>query len=64
MLTQHYSAHQRRALNQIWNAAGEYGFDPLFLALRSDGEVKITGAECVGKSYPNFFEDIESLRVK
>ena len=21
-------------------------------------------AECVGKSYPNFFEDIESLRVK
>lgn len=33
-------------------------------ALRSDGEVKITGAECVGKSYPNFFEDIESLRVK
>ena len=37
MLTQHYSAQQRRALNQIWNAAGEYGFDPLFLALRSDG---------------------------
>ena len=33
-------------------------------ALRNDGEVKITGAECVGKSYPNFFEDIESLRVK
>lgn len=33
-------------------------------ALRSDGEVKITGAECVSKSYPNFFEDIESLRVK
>ncbi len=33
-------------------------------ALRSDGDVKITGAECVGKSYPNFFEDIESLRVK
>ena len=33
-------------------------------ALRSDGDVKISGAECVGKSYPNFFEDIESLRVK
>ena len=37
MLTQHYSAQQRRALNQIWNAAGEYGFDPLFLALKQDG---------------------------
>ena len=24
MLTQHTSAQQRRALNQIWNAAGEY----------------------------------------
>ena len=37
MLTQHYSAQQRRALNQIWTAAGQYGFDPLFMALRSDG---------------------------
>ena len=37
MLTQHYSAQQRRALNQIWNAAGEYGFDPLFLAQGRDG---------------------------
>ena len=37
MLTQHYSAQQRRALNQIWDAAGIYGFDPLFMALRSDG---------------------------
>lgn len=37
MLTQHYSARQRQALNQIWTAAGSYGFDPLFLALRSDG---------------------------
>ena len=37
MLTQHYSAQQRRALNQIWTAAGQYGFDPLFMALHSDG---------------------------
>ena len=37
MLTQHYSAQQRRALNQIWTAAGQYGLDPLFMALRSDG---------------------------
>ena len=33
-------------------------------ALRSDGEVTIKGAECVSKSYPHFFEDLESLRVK
>lgn len=33
-------------------------------ALRSDGEVTIKGAECVSKSYPDFFEDLESLRVK
>ena len=37
MLTQHYTAQQRRALNQIWTAAGEYGFDPLFLAMGSCG---------------------------
>lgn len=37
MLTQQYSAQQRRALNQIWTAAGQYGFDPLFMALHSDG---------------------------
>ena len=37
MLTQHTSAQQRRALNQIWNAAGEYGFDPLFLAQTAGG---------------------------
>ncbi len=33
-------------------------------ALRSDCEVTIKGAECVSKSYPDFFEDLESLRVK
>ncbi len=31
-------------------------------ALRSDGEVLIHGAECVAKSYPNFFEDLEFIR--
>ena len=33
-------------------------------ALRCAGEVKITAAECVEKSYPTFFEDLESLIVK
>ncbi len=30
----HYTAQQRRALNQVWSAAGRYGFEPLFLAIR------------------------------
>ncbi len=33
-------------------------------ALRGNGEMKILGAECVAKSYPNFFEDLESIRIK
>lgn len=33
-------------------------------ALRSDGAVEIKGAECVEKSYPDFFKDLEHLRVK
>ncbi len=31
------SAKRRRALNQVWAAAGSYGFEPLFLALDSKG---------------------------
>ena len=33
-------------------------------ALRSDGEITIHDAECVAKSFPDFFETLESLRVK
>ncbi len=33
-------------------------------ALRSDGEILIHDAECVAKSYPDFFEALESLRIK
>ena len=32
-------------------------------ALRSDGEILINNAECVAKSFPDFFEVLESLRV-
>ena len=32
-------------------------------ALRSDGEITIRDAECVAKSYPDFFAVLESLRV-
>ena len=33
-------------------------------ALRCDGAITIHGAECVAKSYPDFFEVLEQLRVK
>ncbi len=33
-------------------------------ALRGEGSMKICGAECVAKSYPNFFEDLDSIIVK
>ncbi len=33
-------------------------------ALRSEAPVTITGAECVRKSYPSFFEDLENLRTR
>ena len=37
MGVQTYSAQQRRAVNLIWAAAGEYGFEPKFLAMKTDG---------------------------
>jgi 3-phosphoshikimate 1-carboxyvinyltransferase len=33
-------------------------------ALRCDGEILIRDAECVAKSYPDFFEALQLLRVK
>ena len=33
-------------------------------ALRSTEPITIHGTECVAKSYPHFFEDLESIRVK
>ena len=33
-------------------------------ALRSDGEITIQDAECVAKSYPDFFAVLESLRIE
>ena len=32
--------------------------------LRIEGELEIKNRECVAKSYPSFFEDIESLKVR
>lgn len=50
----HCTAGQRRALNQVWNGAGIYGFEPLFLSLNSDGAPNLylnTIVGCVRKWY-------------
>ena len=50
----HHTAGQRRALNQVWNGAGIYGFEPLFLSLNSDGNPNLylnTIVGCVRKWY-------------
>ena len=39
METQSYTAQERRAANQVWAAAGAYGFEPLFLARNTDGTI-------------------------
>lgn len=54
MSSAHYSAQQRRALNQVWNAAGAYGFQPLFLSLDPGGRPDLylnTIVGCVRKWY-------------
>ena len=39
MEAQSYTAEERRAANQVWAAAGVYGFEPLFLARNTDGTI-------------------------
>lgn len=53
-MSAHYTASQRRALNQVWNGAGGYGFEPLFLSLNADGTPNLylnTIVGCVRKWY-------------
>lgn len=38
MIKQHYAGASRRAVNIIWNAAGDYSFDPPFQAFFPNGE--------------------------
>ena len=33
-----YTSRQRRAMNIIWTASGEYDFQPDFMAFQLDGE--------------------------
>ena len=37
MIKKHYSGSARRARNIIWNAAGNYDFEPVFLAFFPNG---------------------------
>ena len=34
------------------------------LATIAKGKIVINNAECINKSYPNFFKDLESLGIK
>lgn len=36
-----YTAAERRSANQVWNAAGDYSFEPLFLARQRDGSPRL-----------------------
>ena len=50
----HYTSGQRRALNQVWNGAEIYGFEPLFLSMNTDGTPNLylnTIVGCVRKWY-------------
>lgn len=50
----HCTAGQRRALNQVWNGAEAYGFEPLFLSFNADGSPNLylnTIVGCVRKWY-------------
>lgn len=38
MIKKHYSGLQRRAENIIWNAAGDYSFDPPYMAFYENGQ--------------------------
>lgn len=42
------ASQRRRALNQVWTAAGEYGFEPMFLAMDPEGAPDIYMNSIVG----------------
>ena len=53
-MSAHSTAGQRRALNQVWNGAEVYGFEPLFLSLNPDGTPNLyinTIVGCVRRWY-------------
>lgn len=47
-MSAYHTGSRRRALNQVWNGAGAYGFDPLFLSLDSWGNPNLYLNSIVG----------------
>lgn len=58
METSAYSTRQRRAINQIWTACGDYRFEPQFLAMRSDGQPDLYMNCVIGLVHKWFGEDL------
>ena len=58
METSAYSARQRRAINQVWTACGNYQFEPQFLAMRSDGQPDLYMNCVIGLVHKWFGEDL------
>ena len=56
MDAQSYTAQERRAANQVWAAAGAYGFEPLFLARNTDGTIDFY-MNCIVGLVHNYYGD-------
>lgn len=59
MLQRHYSPEQKRALNMIWNAAGNYDLEPPFMAFHPDGSADFYFNTIIGLCFRYF--DIGTL---
>ena len=53
-----YTAEERRAANQVWTAAGAYGFEPLFLARNTDGTIDFYMNCVVGLVHKYYGDDL------
>ena len=58
MEAQSYTAQERRAANQVWAAAGAYGFEPLFLARNTDGTIDFYMNCVVGLVHKYYGDDL------
>ena len=58
MEAQSYTAQERRAANQVWAAAGAYGFEPLFLARNTDGTIDFYMNCIVGLVHKYYGDDL------
>ena len=62
----HYSGKHMSWLHCMWGlgaASGPYLMSAAIASLICDSEVKITGSEAVNKSYPEFFEALDSVKM-